>query len=102
MKLPKCDPVYKATIIPRGQAMGMVSFLADERRSVTEKRLRAHLATPRTAAECFGPLFKRRIDAGTYGLALVEAVAHLNHLHQAGEVTRARREDGAWLWQSRE
>lgn len=64
-------------------------------------RLRAHLATPKTAAECFGPLFKRRIDAGTYGLALVEAVAHLNHLHQAGEVTRTRREDGAWLWQSR-
>ncbi|WP_412509324.1 MBL fold metallo-hydrolase [Roseovarius sp. SYSU LYC5161] len=64
-------------------------------------RLRAHLATPRTAAECFAPLFKRRIDTGTYGLALVEAVAHLNHLHQAGEVTRERRGDGAWLWHSK-
>ncbi len=62
-------------------------------------RLRAHLATPRSAGACFAPLFKRRIDAGTYGLALVEAVAHLNHLYHAGEVRRTRREDGAWLWQ---
>ena len=62
-------------------------------------RLRAHLTTPRTAGECFAPLFKRKIDGGTYGLALVEAVAHLNHLHQAGEISRTRREDGAWLWQ---
>ncbi|MDO5756934.1 MAG: MBL fold metallo-hydrolase [Rhodobacterales bacterium] len=63
------------------------------------RRLEAHLARPHTAAECFAPLFKRRIDAGTYGLALVEAVAHLNHLHKLGRVTRHAREDGAWLWQ---
>ena len=62
-------------------------------------RLREHLSVPRTAGECFAPLFKRKIDSGTYGLALVEAVAHLNHLHQAGEISRTRREDGAWLWQ---
>jgi cell division protease FtsH len=43
--LPGAQPIHKATIIPRGQAMGMVSFLADERRSITETRLRAHLAT---------------------------------------------------------
>ncbi len=61
-------------------------------------RLRDHLNTPKTAAECFAPLFKRKIDHGTYGLALVEAVAHLNHLHQAGDITRERRSDGAWLW----
>ena len=61
-------------------------------------RLRAHLSEPRTAAECFPPLFKRKIDGGVYGLALVEAVAHLNHLHQAGEVTRTQRGDGVWLW----
>lgn len=65
-------------------------------------RLMTHLSEPKTAAECFAPLFKRRIDPGTYGLALVEAVAHLNHLHQAGRVTRIRRSDGAWLWQRRE
>jgi glyoxylase-like metal-dependent hydrolase (beta-lactamase superfamily II) len=62
-------------------------------------RLERHLDTgPKTAAECFPPLYKRRIDAGTYGLALVEAVAHLNHLHRQGRVTRTRRADGAWLY----
>ena len=64
-------------------------------------RLLTHLETPRTAAECFPPLFKRTIDGGTYGLALVEAVAHLNHLHHAGLVQRHRRADGAWLWQKK-
>ncbi|KAA2314121.1 ATP-dependent metallopeptidase FtsH/Yme1/Tma family protein [Pseudooceanicola sediminis] len=29
MALPKCDPVYKATIIPRGQALGMVMSLPE-------------------------------------------------------------------------
>jgi len=38
-------PINKAVIVPRGQAMGMVSFLAEERHSITESRLRAHLDT---------------------------------------------------------
>ena len=62
-------------------------------------RLRDHLTTPHVAGDCFAPLFKRKIDEGTYGLALVEAMAHLNHLHQANEISRKRRDDGAWLWQ---
>lgn len=65
-------------------------------------RLRAHLATPRSAAECFAPLYRRDIGEGEYGLALVEAVGHLNHLLARGEVTRHRRDDGAWAWQMRE
>ncbi|OYX43531.1 MAG: MBL fold hydrolase [Rhodobacterales bacterium 32-67-9] len=64
-------------------------------------RLEAHLARPRTAAECFTPLFKRPIGEAEYGLALVEAVAHLNHLLHLGRVARERREDGAWLWRTR-
>lgn len=64
-------------------------------------RLRDFLKQPRTAADCFPLLFKRKVDAGTYGLALVEAIAHLNHLHHTGEVTRWRRSDDAWLWQMR-
>lgn len=62
-------------------------------------RLRAYLETPRTAVECFPALYKRRIGAGEYGLALVEAMGHLNHLYRLGEVMRTRRSDGAWLWQ---
>lgn len=65
-------------------------------------RLEKHLSTPLAASECFEPLFKRKIDGGVYGLALVEAVAHLNHLHQAGVITRHRRADGAWLWQRKD
>ncbi len=61
-------------------------------------RLRAHLATPHTAAECFQPLFRREIDVGEYGLALVEAMAHCLHLSHLGEASRRRRDDGAWLW----
>lgn len=63
-------------------------------------RLIAHLNEPRTAGECFAPLFKRQIGPSEYGLALVEAVAHLNHLHQTGQASRVMRDDGAWAFQA--
>ena len=62
-------------------------------------RLERHLSTPRTAAECFDPLFGKQIEAGSYGLALVESVGHLNHMLKLGQVTRRIREDGAYVWQ---
>lgn len=62
-------------------------------------RLLAFLETPKTAADCFAPLFKRRIGEAEYGLALVEAVAHLSHLFQAGLARRTRRDDGAFLYE---
>jgi len=65
------------------------------------KRLEAFLETPRTAGECFPPLFNRRIRDGEYGLALVESMAHCLHLWHLGRATRQRRDDGAWLWQAR-
>ncbi len=61
-------------------------------------RLTDHLSEPRTAGECFPALFKRKIGPAEYGLALVEAVAHLNHLHQAGHVLRTKNDRGAWLF----
>lgn len=64
-------------------------------------RLRARLVTPHRAAECFPALFRREIDEGAFGLALVEAVAHLNYLLKRGEVSRTLGADGAWLWQAR-
>ncbi len=57
------------------------------------------LETPHTAVDCFPALYRRKIGAGEYGLALVEAMGHLNHLFQTGALTRTRRADGAWLWQ---
>ncbi len=62
-------------------------------------RLLAYLDTPKSAGECFAPLFKRSIGEGEYGLALVESVAHLSHLYQQGRATRSRRADGAWVYQ---
>lgn len=64
------------------------------------ERLERHLETPRTANECFLPLFKREIEGPAHGMALVEAVAHLNHLFRTGRVTRQRDARGAWLWQA--
>ncbi len=61
-------------------------------------RLREFLTEPRVATDCFQPLFMRSIGDGEYGLALVEAVAHLNHLELLGEVTKEMGKDGAWLW----
>ncbi|MEO1001212.1 MAG: MBL fold metallo-hydrolase [Pseudomonadota bacterium] len=63
-------------------------------------RLLEHLGEPRTAGDCFGPLFSRRIGDGEYGLALSETIGHLNHLHRAGRVSREQGADGAWLWRA--
>lgn len=62
-------------------------------------RLREHLSQPQTAAGCFPVLFKREIDGGAYGLALVEAVAHLNYLLHRGEARRSLSPQGVWLWE---
>lgn len=62
-------------------------------------RLEALLQTPHVACGCFSALFRRPIGEAEYGLALVETVAHLNHLLQTGRAARNRRADGAWLWQ---
>ncbi|SLN53060.1 Hydroxyacylglutathione hydrolase [Roseivivax jejudonensis] len=63
-------------------------------------RLEAHLAEPKTAGECFAPLFKRRIGGGEYGLALVEAVAHCLHLWHTGRAVRTLDDDGAWRFRA--
>jgi glyoxylase-like metal-dependent hydrolase (beta-lactamase superfamily II) len=64
------------------------------------ERLTAHLAQPRRATECLMALFKRAIGEAEFGLALVEAVAHLNYLLRRGRVSRSVGADGAWLWQA--
>ncbi|HUS56147.1 MAG TPA: MBL fold metallo-hydrolase [Thermohalobaculum sp.] len=53
---------------------------------------------PMTAAEAFLAIFKRPIGASEYGLALGEAVAHMNHLLHSGRVTRktGTTPDGPW------
>ncbi len=58
-------------------------------------RLHAFLDTPKSASDCFSCLYKRHIGPDEYGLALVEAVAHLNNLYQTGRATRVLAKDGA-------
>ena len=55
--------------------------------------------SPATACDCFPVLYRRDIGPGEFGLALAEAVAHLNHLLIRGSVSRSLRPDGAWAWQ---
>lgn len=64
------------------------------------RRLQGHLDAPRRASDCFAPLFKRAITDDVYGLALVEAVAHLNHLAATGMARQYEDADGVWLWQA--
>jgi glyoxylase-like metal-dependent hydrolase (beta-lactamase superfamily II) len=64
------------------------------------ERLLDYIDTPKAAGDCFAPLFKRAIGPSEYGLALVEAIAHLSHLYQTGQASRTKREDGAWVYQA--
>lgn len=61
-------------------------------------RLADFLSEPRTAVDCFATLYKRAIGEAEFGLALVEAVAHLNHLLKAGRIQRHLTDEGVWLW----
>lgn len=54
--------------------------------------------SPRTAVECFDILFKRRIGEAEFGLALAEAVAHVNHLRGKDVILAVGERDGAVLW----
>ena len=62
------------------------------------ERIKVCLAKPATAHDILETLFKRRIPKSEYGLAIGEAVAHLNYLHGRGEVIRNRNSRGAWIW----
>lgn len=58
--------------------------LAENHESALRRLAEALARSPRTAVQCFDLLFGRRIGDGEYGLALVEAVAHLNALRARG------------------
>lgn len=64
------------------------------------ERLLEHIREPKVVVECFSVLFKRDIVDAIYGLAMVEAYAHLQHLYKTGRASRTLREDGAYLWKA--
>ena len=58
--------------------------------------LHDHLAEPKRSVDCFGVLFGRAIDDGSYGLATGEAMAHLRHLEVEGRAAREERDGVLW------
>ena len=63
------------------------------------ERLLEHLEKPRRVAECFRPLFGREVEESAYGLALVEALGHLNHLFDQKMISKRISRDGAYVWE---
>lgn len=76
-----------------------LAALADNHHSALTRMEAALHQAPRSAVGCFDLLFRRRIGAGEFGLALVEAVAHVNHLWLAGRIRPVGTDEhGATLW----
>lgn len=53
-----------------------------------------------TALELLPVLFKRKLDPSHIGLALGECVAHLNYLHQRGQMSRTEDDEGRYRYRS--
>ena len=64
-------------------------------------RLVDFLKEPHTTVGCFPALYNRKISKNEYGLALVEAVAHLNHLYREKIVSRELNNDGAYVYRTK-
>ena len=67
---------------------GVAAFMGDL------DRLYEHLAEPKRAVDCFGPLFNREIDENSIQLAIGETLAHLNCLMGRRLVQRERDAQG--------
>ena len=81
----------------RGLAFRLTQLIENHTHALA--RIEASLSKgPLTAAECFPAIFKRPIGDSEYGLALGEAVAHMNHLHRAGRLSRDMDSAGAWRY----
>lgn len=73
--------------------------LIENHEKALDRVMTALRQAPRSAAGCFDLLYRRPIRASEYGLALVEAVGHINHLAATGQVwQQGTTEDGAVLW----
>ncbi len=83
-----------------GLAARFAALRADA--EAAQARLLAALDAPMSAVACFPALYGRRIGAGEYGLAMAEAVGHLNRLRAEGRVLREMDADGVWLWRRAE
>ncbi|KGJ03146.1 Glyoxylase, beta-lactamase superfamily II [Paracoccus halophilus] len=73
--------------------------LAENQRAALERIITGLRQGPRSAVGCFDLLYRRKIAKPEFGLALAEAVGHINHLHAAGRVWPVGTDaQGARLW----
>jgi glyoxylase-like metal-dependent hydrolase (beta-lactamase superfamily II) len=70
-----------------------VEQLEDHHRERLSELLKS-LATPKSAAELLGVLFRRPLDAHQTFFAMGEAIAHLHYLYYAGRAERTLGDDG--------
>lgn len=61
--------------------------------------LHAHLSEPRRVVDCFGRMFRRKIEPDIMGLASGETLAHLRRLEVEGRATRHEQE-GIWWYRA--
>ncbi len=81
----------------RGLAGRLVALVAEHESALG--RIEALLRDgERTALGLFDAIYGRPIPETETGLALVEAVAHVNRLHRAGRISRREGAEGEWLW----
>ncbi|MEO1275892.1 MAG: MBL fold metallo-hydrolase [Pseudomonadota bacterium] len=84
--------------LPFRGAQRRLRQLIENHEHALDRVLAALAKAPCPAAGLFEPLFRRPIAGSEFGLALVEAVAHVNHLHRRGAVTPEDRRDGTRAW----
>jgi glyoxylase-like metal-dependent hydrolase (beta-lactamase superfamily II) len=63
-------------------------------------RLLESLATPKTAVQVFGILFRRPVNSSVLDMASGESIAHLNCLIRRGQVVKRLDDDGVAWYQS--
>jgi glyoxylase-like metal-dependent hydrolase (beta-lactamase superfamily II) len=80
-----------------GLPLRLEQMIANHDQALTRLMDRLRQA-PATACDGFAAIFGRDVGGAEHGLALVEAVAHMNHLGRLGQARRTQRDDGAWLW----
>ena len=73
--------------------------LAENQRAALDRLVAGLRQAPLSAVGSFAPLYRRQIGKPEFGLALAEAVGHINHLRAAGRVWQVGQDEaGAALW----
>ena len=86
--------------LPFRGAATRVAALAAHHEDRLAELLEATRAGPVAAADVLLVLFRRRLDNHQLFFAMGEAIAHLNHLHRRGAVTRSLGEDGVYRFRA--